>query len=234
MQPQVAEHGNFAPYTGANGDVYYNSRNFPMPQQSALRSASVNALHHQMPPASVQPSSVHFAPNPRQVRPQQPYHHASMAGLSSAPQGTANEQQQQQQPVPQQAQKGAPIMRGWLFHWEGWPIKFWQKRWAVLRLGTLNIYKSSTSDKLLNSFLLHNYQITMSGRGDKNYRRFAFRCEAPGLKTLFFASETEQDMNEWVKALQSAVQPMGTFHSHPPSQQQQQQEDVSDYAKHSK
>ena len=230
-----AQRPPLAPPHGGNDYSAYNYQNVSRFQPPvsfggpSMRSASVSALNF-VPPEQTQigrPTS--FYASQTQQQQQQQQHFASSMHLNVGneepdhavvPQALRNQQFQ--------TDKNQPLMRGWLHHWDGWPIKFWHKRWAVLRTGSLNIYKSSTSDKLLNSFLLHNYQITVSGREDKNYRRFAFRCEAPGLKTLYFATEAENDMKEWIEKLRNAVQPAASNYSEA-QRKQAEATDTSDY-----
>ena len=98
-------------------------------------------------------------------------------------------------------------MQGWLFHWEGWPIKYWHRRWAELKGGLLHIYKSPSNEKPLYSVDAENFnKIAVSGKIQKNYRRFAFRLEADNLKPMHFASENKEEMENWLKFLHDVVE----------------------------
>lgn len=56
----------------------------------------------------------------------------------------------------------------------------------------------------VSSILLPSYQISRCALGETN-KKFSFKAEHNNMKTCFFASDNQGDMERWIKALELAA-----------------------------
>ncbi|XP_014769802.1 uncharacterized protein LOC106868868 [Octopus bimaculoides] len=102
----------------------------------------------------------------------------------------------------------APLMTGYMLklgnsHLPLLKRASWRKRWFVLRKDNcLYYYKSEKEDTPLGAFPLANYCISRYLDTNKDY---CFKAEKYGARTYYFMTESREDMNRWVEALQIAA-----------------------------
>lgn len=58
---------------------------------------------------------------------------------------------------------------------------------------------------MLGSILLPSYKVSEVLPSDRNYRRFAFKCEHKNMRTYALASENGEYMRKWMRVLIAAT-----------------------------
>ncbi|XP_078334386.1 uncharacterized protein LOC111131248 isoform X11 [Crassostrea virginica] len=109
-------------------------------------------------------------------------------------------------PAAKREETAMVTIRGWLYRQEGSSLKTWKKRWCVLADFGLYFYKDDKEHHSVSSILLPSYQISACHphSGETN-KRFAFKAEHNNMKTCFFASDNQVDMERWINALKLAA-----------------------------
>ncbi|XP_040181630.1 pleckstrin homology domain-containing family A member 4 isoform X2 [Rana temporaria] len=98
------------------------------------------------------------------------------------------------------------IIRGWLYKQDSQGLRLWKRRWFVLSDFCLFYYRDSREETVLGSILLPSYEILPANPREVKNRRFSFKAEHPGMRTYYFAADTQEDMNAWIRAMnQSAL-----------------------------
>ncbi|XP_041367889.1 uncharacterized protein LOC121382369 [Gigantopelta aegis] len=102
------------------------------------------------------------------------------------------------------------IRRAWLYRWEtGGLTKSWKKRWCVLVDFALFIYKDEHEENAVTSVLLPSYRINMVLPTDPVFRQYAFKLEHENTKTLYFATDSTSDLENWVSLLRQEAMMKG-------------------------
>ncbi|XP_011421722.3 pleckstrin homology domain-containing family A member 7 isoform X14 [Magallana gigas] len=107
-------------------------------------------------------------------------------------------------PAARREETAMVTIRGWLYRQEGSGLKSWKKRWCVLADFGLYFYKDDKERHSVSSILLPSYQISRCVLGETN-KKFSFKAEHNNMKTCFFASDNQGDMERWIKALELAA-----------------------------
>ncbi|XP_055995511.1 uncharacterized protein LOC125648149 isoform X20 [Ostrea edulis] len=107
-------------------------------------------------------------------------------------------------PAAKREETAMVTLKGWLYRQESSGLKSWKKRWCVLADFGLFFYKDDKEHHSVGSILLPSYQISQCVLGESN-KKFAFKAEHNNMKTYFFASDSQNDMERWIKALKLAA-----------------------------
>ncbi|XP_062582120.1 uncharacterized protein LOC134243894 isoform X12 [Saccostrea cucullata] len=107
-------------------------------------------------------------------------------------------------PAAKREETAMVTIKGWLYRQESGGLKSWKKRWCVLADFGLFFYKDDKEHHSVGSILLPSYQISQSAPGESN-KKFSFKAEHNNMKTYFFASDSQVDMERWIKSLKLAA-----------------------------
>ncbi|XP_061173420.1 uncharacterized protein LOC133182524 isoform X11 [Saccostrea echinata] len=107
-------------------------------------------------------------------------------------------------PAAKREETAMVTIKGWLYRQESGGLKSWKKRWCVLADFGLFFYKDDKEHHSVGSILLPSYQISQSAPGESN-KKFSFKAEHNNMKTYFFASDSQIDMERWIKSLKLAA-----------------------------
>eukprot|EP00698_Gefionella_okellyi_P005550 TRINITY_DN15058_c0_g1_i1.p1 TRINITY_DN15058_c0_g1~~TRINITY_DN15058_c0_g1_i1.p1 ORF type:complete len:1261 (-),score=433.54 TRINITY_DN15058_c0_g1_i1:71-3853(-) len=94
-------------------------------------------------------------------------------------------------------------MQGWLTK-QGGAIKTWKKRWFLLKGPQLFYYKTQKDHEPVGTILLRGATVK-SGVDKEAGRKFAFTVTPLNDRTFFVHAETEDELTEWIAALQIAT-----------------------------
>ncbi|XP_045063767.1 pleckstrin homology domain-containing family A member 7-like isoform X3 [Coregonus clupeaformis] len=117
------------------------------------------------------------------------------------------------------------VVRGWLYKQDSSGMRLWKRKWFVLADYCLFYYKDSREESVLGSIPLPSYVISAVEPEDHIIRKYAFKAshtgmrsyiynrssvigsqaEHSGMRTYFFSTDTQEDMNGWVKAMNQAA-----------------------------
>ena len=90
-----------------------------------------------------------------------------------------------------------------LIYQESGGLKLWKKKWAVVADYGLFFYKDDSEQTCIGSILLPSYNINCCGPSDVN-KKYAFKAEHENMKTFYFATDNQYDMDKWLEALRMA------------------------------
>ncbi|XP_070620374.1 pleckstrin homology domain-containing family A member 7 isoform X11 [Erythrolamprus reginae] len=117
------------------------------------------------------------------------------------------------------------VVRGWLHKQDSSGMRLWKRRWFVLADYCLFYYKDSREDAVLGSIPLPSYVISSVGPEDHINRKYSFKAvhtgmrayiynkssvigsqaEHSGMRTYYFSADTQEDMNDWIHAMNQAA-----------------------------
>ncbi|XP_044048575.1 pleckstrin homology domain-containing family A member 7-like isoform X2 [Siniperca chuatsi] len=117
------------------------------------------------------------------------------------------------------------VVRGWLYKQDSSGMRLWKRKWFVLADFCLFYYKDSREELVLGSIPLPSYVISPVGPEDHISRKYAFKAshtgmrsyiykqssvigsqaEHTGMRTYYFSSDTQEDMNTWLRAMNQAT-----------------------------
>ncbi|XP_047240886.1 pleckstrin homology domain-containing family A member 5-like isoform X3 [Girardinichthys multiradiatus] len=100
----------------------------------------------------------------------------------------------------------APVIkRNWLYKQDSTGMKLWKKRWFVLSDLCLFYYRDEKEEGILGSILLPSFQISLLSVDDHINRKFAFKATHPNMRTYYFCTDTEKEMESWMKVMTDAA-----------------------------
>ncbi|KAL2093043.1 hypothetical protein ACEWY4_010355 [Coilia grayii] len=125
------------------------------------------------------------------------------------------------------------VVRGWLYKQDSSGLRLWKRKWFVLADYCLFYYKDSREESVLGSIPLPSYVISPVDADDHISRKFAFKAthtgmrsfiynkssligsqaEHGGMRTYYFSTDTQEDMNGWIRAMNQAAL-MQNQHNH--------------------
>ncbi|XP_029438951.1 pleckstrin homology domain-containing family A member 7 [Rhinatrema bivittatum] len=117
------------------------------------------------------------------------------------------------------------VVRGWLHKQDSSGMRLWKRRWFVLADYCLFYYKDSREEAVLGSIPLPSYVISPVGLEDRISRKYSFKAvhtgmrafflnkscvigspsEHSGVRTYYFSADTQEDMNDWIRAMNQAA-----------------------------
>ncbi|XP_030628558.1 pleckstrin homology domain-containing family A member 7 [Chanos chanos] len=117
------------------------------------------------------------------------------------------------------------VVRGWLYKQDSTGMRLWKRKWFVLADYCLFYYKDSREESVLGSIPLPSYIISPVEPEDHISRKYAFKAchtgmrsyiykqssliasqaEHSGMRTYFFSADTQEDMNNWIQAMNQAA-----------------------------
>ncbi|XP_026562290.1 pleckstrin homology domain-containing family A member 7 isoform X6 [Pseudonaja textilis] len=117
------------------------------------------------------------------------------------------------------------VVRGWLHKQDSSGMRLWKRRWFVLADYCLFYYKDSREESVLGSIPLPSYVISPVGPEDHINRKYSFKAvhtgmrayiynkssvigsqaEHSGMRTYYFSADTQEDMNDWIHAMNQAA-----------------------------
>ncbi|KAI4892805.1 hypothetical protein NFI96_017238 [Prochilodus magdalenae] len=117
------------------------------------------------------------------------------------------------------------VVRGWLHKQDSSGMRLWRRKWFVLADYCLFYYKDSREENVLGSIPLPSYTISPVGPEDHISRKYAFKvshtgmrsyiykhssmvgsqAEHSGMRSYYFSADTQDDMNNWVTAMNQAA-----------------------------
>ncbi|MGH0166548.1 UNVERIFIED_CONTAM: hypothetical protein FKN15_051141, partial [Acipenser sinensis] len=117
------------------------------------------------------------------------------------------------------------VARGWLFKQDSSGMRLWKRKWFVLADYCLFYYKDSREETVLGSISLPSYVIAPVEPEDHISRKYAFKAthtgmrsyiynknsiigsqaEHCGMRTYYFSADTQEDMNDWIRAMNQAA-----------------------------
>ncbi|XP_026524117.1 pleckstrin homology domain-containing family A member 7 isoform X6 [Notechis scutatus] len=117
------------------------------------------------------------------------------------------------------------VVRGWLHKQDSSGMRLWKRRWFVLADYCLFYYKDSREESVLGSIPLPSYVISPVGPEDHINRKYSFKAvhtgmrayiynkssvigsqaEHSGMRTYYFSADTQEDMNDWIDAMNQAA-----------------------------
>ncbi|KAM8757780.1 pleckstrin homology domain-containing family A member 6 isoform 4-T5 [Acanthopagrus schlegelii] len=124
--------------------------------------------------------------------------------------------------------KAEVTKQGWLYKQASSGVRQWNKRWFVLTDRSLFYYKDEKEDTVLGSLPLQSFQIGGVEPLDNITRKFAFKvwleeeaegcenselkrpvvfcmqAEHTGTKTYYFSTDSHEDQEEWIRAMNEA------------------------------
>ena len=83
-------------------------------------------------------------------------------------------------------------------------LKLWKRKWCVLADFGLFFYKDENEQHCIGSILLPSYKISPCSPQDVS-KKFAFKAEHENMKTFYFCTEKQWEMEKWVEALKMAA-----------------------------
>ncbi|MGH0166116.1 UNVERIFIED_CONTAM: hypothetical protein FKN15_050277 [Acipenser sinensis] len=117
------------------------------------------------------------------------------------------------------------VARGWLYKQDSSGMRLWKRKWFVLADYCLFYYKDSREETVLGSISLPSYVIAPVEPEDHISRKYAFKAthtgmrsyiynknsiigsqaEHCGMRTYYFSADTQEDMNDWIRAMNQAA-----------------------------
>uniref|UniRef100_A0A3Q3JPR1 Pleckstrin homology domain containing, family A member 7b n=1 Tax=Monopterus albus TaxID=43700 RepID=A0A3Q3JPR1_MONAL len=99
------------------------------------------------------------------------------------------------------------VVRGWLYKQDSSGMRLWKRKWFVLADFCLFYYKENIvlEIPILGSIPLPSYVISPVGLEDHINRKYAFKAEHTGMRTYYFSTDTQEDMNTWLRAMNQAA-----------------------------
>ncbi|KAK1161668.1 hypothetical protein AOXY_G19283 [Acipenser oxyrinchus oxyrinchus] len=117
------------------------------------------------------------------------------------------------------------VARGWLYKQDSSGMRLWKRKWFVLADYCLFYYKDSREETVLGSISLPSYVIAPVEPEDHISRKYAFKAthtgmrsyiynknsiigsqaEHCGMRTYYFSADTQEDMNDWIHAMNQAA-----------------------------
>ncbi|KAK2821347.1 hypothetical protein Q7C36_020690 [Tachysurus vachellii] len=101
--------------------------------------------------------------------------------------------------------KAEVTKQGWLHKQASSGVKQWNKRWFVLTDRCLFYYKDEKEEVVLGSLPLLSFKIGPIQPSDNISRRFAFKAEHAGIRTYYFSTDSLEDREEWIQAMNAAA-----------------------------
>ncbi|XP_053283645.1 pleckstrin homology domain-containing family A member 5 isoform X5 [Pleuronectes platessa] len=101
---------------------------------------------------------------------------------------------------------GAPVMKkNWLYKQDSTGMKLWKKRWFVLSDLCLFYYRDEKEEGILGSILLPSFYISMLSVDDHINRKYAFKATHPNMRTYYFCTDTNKEMESWMQVMTDAA-----------------------------
>ncbi|XP_068611589.1 pleckstrin homology domain-containing family A member 5-like [Brachionichthys hirsutus] len=101
---------------------------------------------------------------------------------------------------------GAAVVKSsWLYKQDSTGMKLWKKRWFVLSDMCLYYYRDDKEESILGSILLPSFHISMLSVDDHIGRKYAFKATHPNMRTYVFCTDTEKEMESWMKVMTDAA-----------------------------
>ncbi|XP_075883526.1 pleckstrin homology domain-containing family A member 5 isoform X3 [Nelusetta ayraudi] len=100
----------------------------------------------------------------------------------------------------------APVIkRNWLYKQDSTGMKLWKKRWFVLSDLCLFYYRDEKEEGILGSILLPSFHVSMLSVDDHINRKYAFKAAHPNMRTYYFCTDTDKEMESWMRVMTDAA-----------------------------